>query len=266
MTTQKTVTLTQRDIENPVLLLNAIVNAGLGESAPYLLWNIAVLRGATQYIALNQWDSFPLQERVAEYDNWKAQKYLSKFDSVRAKNSATPAVQPNTPKTAESPKNSLNATNQPIPTTATPAVEMTIPQWLESQYGLSESAVDSVILTLSDSHLETYAVLVNHAVELYSKDSPLGKTSRAYKAQTSAIRKALAVEQTRRKVYVDYMSNSATPTAETTPAVVPTESAVVPTESATPVMDKNAVLIMLAEQMKQQGAMLAQLMADNVKA
>ncbi len=252
MTTQ-TVTLTAREIENPVLLLNAIVNAGLGESAVYLYWNIAALRGATQYVALNQWEQFPLDERVAEFDSWKATKYQSKFDSVRAKNSATPAVQPSTPKTAESPKNSLNATNQPISKTATPAVEMTIPQWLESQYGLSESAVDSVILTLSDSHIETYAMLVNHAVELYSKDSPLGKTTRAYKAQTSAIRKALAVEQTRRKVYAEYMQQPTVTAESTQQPNEQTQPVQQPTTAATPTL----TLESLAQMVQQQSQMLA---------
>lgn len=250
MTTQ-TVTLTAREIENPALLLNAIVNAGLGESAVYLYWNIAVLRGATQYVALNKWAEFPLAERVAEFDSWKSTKYQSKFDSARAKNSATPTVQPSVSKTAESPKTALKSEIRPMPETATPTAEsMSLAQWLESQYGLAESAVDAVILTLADSHIETYQLLIDSAIDLFGKDSPLGKSSKAYKKQTSAIRKAIATESTRRKVYAEYINTPATPT----------ESAVIPTESATPTVQPTLTLESLGMAVQAQGAMLAALL------
>ena len=132
---------------------------------------------------------------------------------------------------------------------------MAIPEWLFKQYGLSDSACDAVILTLSDMHIETYQLLIDSAIALYSKDSPLGKSSSAYKKQLSAIRKAITAETYRRKVYVEYIN---TPAAAA-PAAPAAAAAAAPAAAPT---DNSGILAMLAQQMKQQGEMLAALMAQ----
>lgn len=263
MTTQ-TVTLTIAQLMNPALLIQALVMQGVDVSTvPYLFWNNIYTGPLRKAIATNQTPDYATN--AAKYEEYIKTKYNDAFLAIRESANKPKAQQPTT--ALESPKTAQNSVIQPMPTvtaqqpTIQPTVtaeSMTLAQWLESQYGLSESAVDSVILTLGDSHIETYALLCNKAIESYASDSPLSKSSRAYKAQTSAIRKAIASESSRRKVYVDYMNTSATPAVE---SAVETATPTAPTAPTTPAVDNN-MLLMLAEQMKQQGELLARLMAQ----
>jgi len=255
MSTQ-TVTLTIAQLQNPALLIQALVMQGVDvKTTPYLFWNNIYTAPLRKAIALGESPDY--ETNAQKYDEYIKTKYNDAFIAIRESAVKRNQQQPTT--TAESPKTAQNSAiqnttaQQPTPTAESPKTadsSMTIPQWLESQYGLSESAVESVILTLADTHIETYALMCDHAIQSFK--TPLGKSSRAYKAQTSAIRKALLAESTRRKVYVDYM-NQPTPTAEST---VPTAQ-----------QPTTLTLESLAQMMQQQSQLLAILMqAQQLKA
>ena len=245
--------LTIAQLQNPALLIQALVMQGVDVSTtPYLFWNNIYTAPLRKAIATNQTPDYATN--AAKYEEYIKTKYNDAFLAIRESANKPKPQQPTT--ALESPKTAQNSAIQPMPTvtaqqpTAT-AESMSLAQWLESQYGLSESAVDSVILTLGDSHIETYALLCNKAIESYASDSPLSKSSRAYKAQTSAIRKAIASESSRRKVYVDYMNTSATQ-----PTVTAESTAQQPT---------TLTLESLAVMMQQQSQLLAMFMQQQTQ-